>query len=257
MRDVGLLAMAVALAGSAKAATLTHDYAFNAASTSVITDTVGGANGTLQGGATVSGGLLHLDGIDDYAQLSSFAVPTTGGAYSLCVKYQNHTSQSGIVEMVSQGASAGPGFYLGQFRDGNVRLADQFYLGIPAPFPSDGGVHDILLNSDTGSTRVFVDGALVFSASQYLYSPFAGTATRFGAQFGPHGEYFQGDLDRVRIYTGLAKVSEARSSPSGIPEPTAWSLMLAGLGALGGAMRTRGKPRRPHVYVDRSRGSFG
>jgi hypothetical protein len=33
-----------------------------------------------------------------------------------------------------------------------------------------------------------------------------GTPTRLGAQFDPHGEYFVGDIDNVRIYGALPQI---------------------------------------------------
>ena len=55
-------------------AALIHHYDF----TSGVNDTVGGSNGVLVNGASVSGGALNLDGIDDYVQFSSHIVPTSG-----------------------------------------------------------------------------------------------------------------------------------------------------------------------------------
>ncbi|HWY30465.1 MAG TPA: LamG-like jellyroll fold domain-containing protein [Candidatus Acidoferrum sp.] len=48
---------------------LAHRYTFSAASGSTVPDSVGGANGTLMGGYTLSGGQINLDGSSGYVQL--------------------------------------------------------------------------------------------------------------------------------------------------------------------------------------------
>jgi hypothetical protein len=55
---------------------------------------------------------------------------------------------------------------------------------------------------------------------------------------GPVGTSFEDDGE---IFTGEGEltVSATPPPPSGAPEPSAWALMLAGLGAMGSALRTR------------------
>src|SRR5438477_9080348 len=50
-------------------ADLKHRYSFNEASGTVAKDSVGGADGTLLGGASLSGGKVTLDGNDGYVDL--------------------------------------------------------------------------------------------------------------------------------------------------------------------------------------------
>jgi hypothetical protein len=59
-------------------AVLIHEYNFN---TSTVVDSVGAINGTLVGGASTVGGVLNLDGSDDYVQLNRCAI--TIGAFSI------------------------------------------------------------------------------------------------------------------------------------------------------------------------------
>ena len=61
--------MAALAAAAPASAQLTHRYSFDGSGTTLI-DTVGGANGTAMGGATLAGtGALTFDGVDDYAEL--------------------------------------------------------------------------------------------------------------------------------------------------------------------------------------------
>ncbi len=77
-----LFLVAVALlatAGSARAA-LVHRWSFDDGTAN---DSVGTAHGTLYNGATISGGQLHLDGVNDYVRTSP--LPETLGARTLMV----------------------------------------------------------------------------------------------------------------------------------------------------------------------------
>jgi hypothetical protein len=48
---------------------LAHRYSFSAASGTTVPDSIGGASGTLEGGFTLSGGQINLDGSSGYVQL--------------------------------------------------------------------------------------------------------------------------------------------------------------------------------------------
>jgi hypothetical protein len=55
-------------------ADVVHHYPF----TVDAADVVGGADGTLMDGAVVSGGVLTLDGTNDFVQIGQHIVPTSG-----------------------------------------------------------------------------------------------------------------------------------------------------------------------------------
>jgi hypothetical protein len=224
------------LASAAPAATLTHAYEF----TSGVTDSVGSVNGTLANGASVSAGKLLLDGIDDFAELSGKIIPTDGSAYSLFVRYSTGglTQNYYYEEIVSQGVSGGPGFYLG-YVGGDVRLTDHFAGGTGDALPQDGGVHDLLVTSSVAGTQLFIDGASVFTSATYLSTGTTGSNTRFGNQFCCYTENFKGSLDSVRVFSGLATYAEATAGLSPAPEPASWAMMIAGFGLVGATMRRR------------------
>jgi hypothetical protein len=232
MRVFAIPAILVAclLSGSATAATLIHDYQFSDG----VTDSAGSSDGWLSGAATVSGGKLILNG--GFAGFDEYLLPSSG-AFSLYVSFVANSSQGYYTEMVSQGNSGQPGFYLGIVGD-DIRLTDNYAGGIGQPFPKDNQAHDILLTTGNGTSQVFVDGASVWSAVGNVNPGSTGGAhTVFGGQFGGGWESFIGSIDTVRIFDGVATYSEATAG--GVPEPASWAMMLGGFGLIGAAMRRR------------------
>lgn len=230
MRILKTLALAAAgLAGmgiaSVANAGLIHDYEFSDAS---VTDSAGAMDGSLFGGATVSGGFLNLPG-GGYAEVSGHAVPVSG---DFTIDLRAAISSSGSYgELISQGFTTGPGFYIG-YAGSNVRLSDVFQ-STGVVFPTDALFHDYLLTSGTGGTNFYIDNILMFSDPGAITSTAGGTETRFGRQFDPFGEFLTGQIDYVRIYDQIG-VAES------VPEPLTISIFGAALaGAI--AMRRRKK----------------
>jgi hypothetical protein len=214
---------------SAHAATLTHAYEFNSGLTAI--DSVGSVNGTLFGDASISGGYLHLDGDGDYVELASI-FPSSSIDFSVFFTFAGHNAQGNYTEVVSQ---EGGHFYIGQDPGGTIRLSDAF-LNTGVAFPT-GGTHSFLLTNSGSGTQLFIDGASVFTSAGNVGSSGTGTA-RFGRQFGGYSEWFQGNIDTIRVFDGVATYAEA-SSIGNVPEPAAWALMIGGFGAVGAASRRR------------------
>ncbi len=215
VRRSGLILAPLLLAGgAARAGTLLHQYDFNGS----VTDSAGSMNGTLFNGATASGGALSLNGSSQYAQLSGFAIPTQNFSITFDATILGYTV-GGYNEMISQGSSGAPGFYIGLAND-FFRLGDA--VGSTAvQAPTDGKQHAYELISSATGTQFYIDTALVFSSATAATAPQSGTNTQFGAQFGGFGEYFDGSIASVAIYSGL---------PATVPEPAGWALLgVAGL----------------------------
>jgi hypothetical protein len=221
------------LATGAGAATLVHEYTFDDGTAN---DSVGSLNGTLQNGATISAGALQLDGVDDYVQLSGYAIPTGGADFSVAIRAANLPPSFLFTEMISQGSS-GNGFYIGSQSNGTFRLTDQ-YVNSGVAFPTDGVFRTYVLSSGNSfGTKFYIDGVNVFSNSE-LNLASGGTNTRFGTQFGTFSEYFKGSIDFVKIYDGeLADGVIPPSTP--VPLPASLPLFAFGLGALLVARRQR------------------
>lgn len=232
IRNVLLALMFVLTGKQAIAATLIHEFAFEGNAN----DRVGLANATLLNEASITGGVLSLDGLNDYLEFDRKLVPTGGAAFSVAVQARSTAANTnGIVEIISQGFSGGPGFYLG-YNFGTIRLTDQF-TNTSVSFPTDGLFHDYVITSEAGiGTRLYIDGGMVFSSSSHLQPTTAGTNTRLGRQFDPYGEYFMGQIDNLKIYSGALTDTQAANAFAAVPLPAGLSLLsaaMAGLGFLG------------------------
>ncbi|WP_170329824.1 LamG-like jellyroll fold domain-containing protein [Ruegeria arenilitoris] len=211
-------------------------------------DEVGSASGNLIGGAVVSGGVLNLDGGNDYLQMSGNLLPTDGSDFTLAFQALNsRTSQSGIHEIVSQGTSGGPGFYVGNI-NGQVRFTDQFGA-ISTPTPTDGLFHDYVVTSEVGvGTKLYLDGTEVFSSATPI-SIGGSTPTRIGTQFNmpgatPFNEYFQGQVDNFFVFDGALGSGEVKTVFSDVvlapvPLPPSSILLIGGFAGLAFLRRRR------------------
>ena len=218
VRAVGfsLLLAALALGAPPARATLLHQYTFNGS----VTDQVGSIDGTLVGGATASGGSLTLNGTSAYAQLSGYAIPS--GDFSITFDATIAViSTVNYAEMISQGSSGAPGFYIGITPGGS-----QFRLGdavgsVNVAAPTDGLQHSYeLISSAANGTQFYIDGTQVFTSTTQATAPQSGTDTRIGAQFSTYGEYFDGSISNLSIYSGLPTAA--------VPEPSGLALLTGG-----------------------------
>lgn len=214
-----LLLAGIALVAPLRArATLLHQYNFNGS----VTDQVGTMNGTLVGGATAAGGSLTLNGSSAYAQLSGYAIPS--GDFSITFDATIVAiSTSNYAEMISQGSSGDPGFYIGITPGPNsvFRLGDSL-AGITVAAPTDGKQHSYeLISSAANGTQFFIDGTQVFTSATQATAPQSGTDTRIGNQFSPYSEFLDGSISNLSIYSGLPSAA--------VPEPSGLALLAGGV----------------------------
>jgi hypothetical protein len=139
------------------------------------------------------------------------------------------------MELISQG-SGGSAFYLGHNPSHIIRGGDQ-WLSAGVPYPSDGLTHQFAYVRSSSNTLLYIDGSLAAQTGAVNISS-GGSFTRFGRQYGPHAEYFNGTLDNVRIYDGALSASEI-NAVSAVPEPSSALMVLAGLAGLGALRRRR------------------
>lgn len=231
-------ALTMLVAQGASGATLVHAYEFNG---TTVTDLAGTANGTLGNGASVSGGALRLDGVNDLVTFDQKLIDTTAD-FSVFLRFSNDFPQNkSVSEIISQGFSGQPGFYIGAI-DGRLRLTDNYSAGTIALPMAGTGYHNLLVTSTATQSNVYLDGQTAVFTGLSLFAPInAGDFTRLGTQFGSFNEYYGGNLDTVRIFGGIATYAEASvaDTSGAVPEPATWAMMVAGFGAIGGAMRRR------------------
>lgn len=225
------LAAAASLAATSHAQILLHQYDF----TGDASDAVGTADGSLINGASVSGGLLILDGTDDYVQFGEKIVPTSG-SYSVTLFARQSALQNGsIVEFISQGFSGGPGFYIGH-ASSQIRATDS-WASTGVAYPSDLVQHHFALTVDAGTSvsSFYIDGTLLGTLNAAITTTSGGTNTRFGRQFEPFAEFFRGELDDVRVYSGALNATQVAAVATGaslVAAPEMGTLALLGLGVL-------------------------
>lgn len=216
---------------AAHAVTPIHAYEFDGD----VSDSVGSADGTLQGGASISAGRLLLDGNNDYVSFTSHLVPTSGD-YSVFIRLNGTPNLGGYTEIISQGFSSGTGFFIGTAPGGGMRFTDTI-LNPGVSYPS--GEVELLLTKNASGTRFYIDGTQVFSTATLAANGPGGSPTYFGRQFDPYGEFFAGSIDAIRIYDSAILPSGVIEPTAGIPEPSSWAMLLFGFGVTGAMLRQR------------------
>jgi hypothetical protein len=232
MKLIFTVFFALCLLASPCYANMIHHYSF----TTDASDQVGDADGTLINGASVDG-VLHLNGINDYVQFSEKIVPTSG-SYTVALFAAESVPKADFAEIISQGYSGGPGFYIGHDTGGGIRVSDS-WTATGVAFPSDKLMHHYALTVDTttGQSNLFIDGKCAATFIGAITTTTDGTDTRFGRQFSGFGEFFGGTIDEVRIYDNALSESEVKSLYNPVPIPSALLLFAPGLAALAAIRR--------------------
>ena len=223
------VALLLLLASMPAHAQLIHNYDF----TNGVTDLVGTANGSLAGGASVSGGSLQLNGTTALVQFAQHIVPTSG-SYTVAFFARQNASQAGsYLEFISQGFSGGPGFYIGYDPTNGIRATDSWITtGVAAPTIGQWNHFALAVDSANNHSQLYVNGLLKATLSSSITTTLSGTDTRLGTQFSSIPEYFNGSLDDVRVYQNSlsgAEVATLAANRSGTVVPEAGTLALLSL----------------------------
>lgn len=197
-------------------AILTHRYSF----TSDASDSVGGANGTLQGAATVSGGQLQLNGYNtNYLALPAGMLSNYSSVtIDTWVTFGTAQHWARLWEFADLGAATQNEFY---FSPGwNSTPNANFYN---AGFPWGGSVlpngafsnvtMHITCEYGDGGMQVYTNGVLESSATN-LIAP--ASSAGLNSAFIGHSPYndpgLDGSVDEFRIYRGLLSPDEITAS---------------------------------------------
>ena len=205
MKTILLVSTGLLLTVRIFAATPLHHYGFNG---SDVVDSVGSAEGTLLGGAMVASGILMLDGVDGYVQFNERLIPTTG-SFSVTFFARELSPTSDSMEMISQGCSYCPGFYIGYFSIPLMRVGDE-WQDTGVSFPSDGLFHHYTVTANSTETRFYIDGDLV-ATHPPIHLSADGDPTRLGKQFQQYGENFHGDIEELWVFAGTLTDSEVKT----------------------------------------------
>lgn len=210
---------------SAQGATLTHRYSF----TSDASDSVGTADGTLNGGASLSNGVVVLDGSSGYVELpanlvstydsvsfemwfTDFGSSTWARLWDIGNSSGGAGQQGGGVSYMFMTALNSSGGFRGAYQESGMgeQLIDC------APRPELGTQHQIVWtqDSDTQTATIYLDGAWVGQNTTFSYTP-AGIGDTVNDWLGRsqyNDPYFYGSINEFRVYNGTLTDAEVEEN---------------------------------------------
>ena len=252
-------------------AQLVHRYDFSAADQG--NDTVGTANGTLAGNATIANGMLTTTGaVGGFLTLptsvgtgitGSFTIETyitrteTGGNFSSLFSFA--TDQNDFVLLNPDRAGSGTS---ANFKQAGINGGNEFNVQNNVAFVQ-GTAQQVAItyNAGTGTVSLYLNGTLQNSGALGTGFNFQtisnGTFDGIGGNSPFTGDpSFNGTTDDFRIYSQALTAAQittldnagpnatnatinADIGAGGVPEPSTWMVMLTGLGTLAGLQRFR------------------
>lgn len=253
-------ALALALSASLANAELTHRYSFNTDAS----DSVGTADGTLEGGASVGVGQLMLTGASDtYVTLPAPVIAVnTYSALTLEVwatpyapALTSFSTLLGFGQVDPDNSSFAANYVILQTHRGdNVSRAAISIDNLSAPYSAEYGANGPELNDGAEhyyaavitptDISLYVDGALTqTSANSWSLADVSTEFAQIGAAY-PADQKWAGYLNELRIYNNALPASAIAANygagPDGaivVPEPTTFALI--GFGLLGLLMLRR------------------
>ena len=145
---------------------LTHRYSFDADAS----DSVGGANGVLQGNAVITNGALVLDGTNSSVRLPNDLF-TNYNSVSFEVWYADAAVSNPSNQLYNFSAALG-GMYYCFFGQGNHFVGASSNL-VTLPIPAVGGTNHLILTQDSASqtASIFINGLLAAQTAGFTNTP--------------------------------------------------------------------------------------
>ncbi len=197
-----------------------------------------GNNATLVGGIGYedkNGGILRLDGVNDYAIATRPESIVTGGPISVCIwaKWNTFGTTIGTIQALVDNAHGGGGFgFVIQDRP-DLSKTIQFSSypttnGAVSTFQvGDGRWHYIVGTNDQTTTNLYIDGVLNSSVSQQGLAPVQSNITFGSWQSGP-SRYLNGNIAQASIYNRALTAAEVLQNYNALKPrfPTTDDLLL-------------------------------
>lgn len=235
------MTVSLGLAAMSNAA-LVHRYSFNTDAS----DSIGGADATLFGDASVSGGALQLDGAGDYANLDASAIALNTFTTLTLETWWTHNDTENWQRVFDFGDTTSDYlFYSPVANPGRADDPNQM-IGL-----MNGGTEQQVLESDylaagsyhmamtfddaTDTVKYYVDGALVATGTGVTNTLASiGTNNAYLGKSQYSDPELDGSIDEFRIYNTVLTDAEVTSSftagPNVVPEPSSSALLgLAGI----------------------------
>jgi hypothetical protein len=227
-------------------ADLLHRYSFNDGTAN---DSVGGANGSLQGGATVSGGALQFNGVSAFADLPAGAIAINS--------YSSVTVEMWLSVPANTTGGFASAFAFGR-TDFSTGLGEQYLVFTPVygnasraalssdfynvdrnafgPRFDDGHEHFVAVTVDAVSISYFLDGGLVGtnSLAGASLANLSNDLALLGRSVYVADAFEAGSMNEFRIWNNALSAgqvaADALAGPNVVPEPGSVSLLWLGVG---------------------------
>jgi hypothetical protein len=224
---------------------LAHRYSFDGASSSrVVKDSVGTADGTIEGtegSAVLGGGVLKTDGVDGFVNLPNGIISTLGdnGTIELWYSYDGGPNWSRVFDFGTRtdgedGTGNGEDYLFytpktaqgfGRFIANFPATGDTTTVSTPGSTPVGQEFHVAITYSFTGNTtRVYTNGTLVATgpASKPLSALVNDVNNWLGKSQFPADAFFAGSYNEFRLYKGALTPTQVSASytagPNALPE---------------------------------------
>lgn len=197
-------------------------------------DSIGGNNGTLQGGTTFvagkSGQAFSFDGIDDFVSIPPTAGIIDNGPGTIELWFKANAVPSGHLKygyLYVQGNTAnGADLRIYLYGDGTINFVGNdgtnYDFNISIPFTDTASWHHVAGVWSATDTRFYLDGVLIGTDSSINMGSFIPNEITIGSgRF--DNSYFNGLIDEVRIYHRTLSGVEVSEDAGAYPEPFAFA----------------------------------